>query len=251
MFYGDFKGDKARRFRAAMNTLKELCGPVYAKDNLIGLQRAAGFREDKRFVEVLRRKAESEQDSSIAWRLHTLLWAAQHVMTLPGDFVECGVWKGFCFAFLTDYLNFGSVDKQLYLYDTFQGIPEDMNSENRSNAVYERAVSENRDAMFTRVKQRFSKYPNVQVIQGTVPRSFQQACPEKIALLHIDMNSTASEIAALEQLFDRVVSGGMIVLDDYGWTGYSAQRHAEDAFMAERGHHILELPTGQGLVIRQ
>ena len=40
------------------------------------------------------------------------------------------------------------------------------------------------------------------------------------------------------------------MFDDYGWLSYQAQQHAEDAFMAERGHRILELPTGQGLVIK-
>jgi O-methyltransferase len=64
------------------------------------------------------------------------------------------------------------------------------------------------------------------------------------------MNSVASELAALEALFDRVVPGGLIVFDDYGWTGYIAQKKAEDAFMAARGHTILELPTGQGMVLK-
>ena len=65
------------------------------------------------------------------------------------------------------------------------------------------------------------------------------------------MNSAASEIAALDVLFDKVVPGGIIVFDDYGWTGYDAQRYAEDAFMTERGYRVLELPTGQGMVIKR
>jgi hypothetical protein len=83
-----------------------------------------------------------------------------------------------------------------------------------------------------------------------VPDSFSEALPERIAFLHLDMNSSNSEIAALDILFDRVSPGGAIVFDDYGWLSYQAQQHAEDAFMAERGHRILELPTGQGLVIK-
>lgn len=91
---------------------------------------------------------------------------------------------------------------------------------------------------------------NVHLVRGTVPETFAQTCPEKIALLHLDMNSAASEIAALEVLWDRVVPGGLIVFDDYGWAGYSAQKGAEDGFMAERGPTILELPTGQGLLVK-
>ncbi|PSL22298.1 TylF/MycF/NovP-related O-methyltransferase [Shimia abyssi] len=250
MFYGNFSDGRGEKFQAALKTLREVFGSVYASDNLIGLQRAGGFREDARFVDALKRNAETEQELSIAWRLHTLLWAAQNALNHPGDFVECGVWKGFCFAFLTDYLDFSKIDKTLYLYDTFLGIPEEMNSEIRSNEVYAKETASDQDAILNIVKKRFENVPNTRIVPGKVPDSFADACPEMISLLHIDMNSAASEIAALEALFDKVVPGAMILFDDYGWTGYAAQRHAENAFMAARGHQILELPTGQGLVIK-
>ena len=91
----------------------------------------------------------------------------------------------------------------------------------------------------------------MKLVKGIVPDTFKEACPEKIAFLHIDMNSSKSEIAALEVLFDKVTPGGMIVFDDYGWSGYMKQKIAEDAFIKERDHDILELPTGQGLLIKK
>ncbi|SFL51298.1 TylF/MycF/NovP-related O-methyltransferase [Shimia aestuarii] len=251
MFYGNFEGENKARFQEALKTLGELCGPMFAGDNLIGLQRAAGFREDKRFLDALRRNAESNQDLSIAWRIHTLVWAARRALHLPGDFVECGVWKGFSSSVIADYLAFETVDKQLYLYDTFSGIPSELNSENRSNEIYEKETGNDPDALYKHVIRRFSRYPNVRVVRGIVPDTFKTECPDQISLLLIDMNSAASEIAALDALFDKVVSGGLIIFDDYGWTGYAAQRHAENAFMEARQHSILEIPTGQGLVIKQ
>jgi hypothetical protein len=53
------------------------------------------------------------------------------------------------------------------------------------------------------------------------------------------------------RLFDRVVPGGVIVFDDYGWKLFEKQKEAEDIFMKARGYEILELPTGQGLVIKR
>jgi predicted O-methyltransferase YrrM len=100
---------------------------------------------------------------------------------------------------------------------------------------------------FDRVPKRFYLYDT---FDGIVPDSFSQAVPEKIAFLHLDLNSSKGEIAALEVLFDRVSPGGLVVFDDYGWSGYQAQQVAEDAFMRQRGHRILELPTGQGLLIK-
>ena len=100
-------------------------------------------------------------------------------------------------------------------------------------------------------KARFKDYPNVKLVRGIVPDTFSQDKPAKISLLHIDMNSAKSELAVLEHLFDCVTAGGLIIFDDYGWTGYIQQKIAEDQFMQQRHHQILELPTGQGMVIKQ
>lgn len=250
MFYGNFSGDKADQFRSALSAMRPMFGRVHAADNLITFDRSAGFFQDSAFSAAMSRHAETAQEKSLAWRVHTLLWAAQQALHHEGDFVECGVWKGFCFGVVTHYLNWSTVPKELFLYDTFSGIPEEYNSENRSNSVYEQQNAEDPDAIFKAAKTRFEGMDNVHLVRGTVPETFSEVCPEKIALLHLDMNSAASEIAALDVLWDRLVPGGLIVFDDYGWAAYSAQKRAEDTFMAERGHSILELPTGQGLLVK-
>jgi O-methyltransferase len=79
----------------------------------------------------------------------------------------------------------------------------------------------------------------------------EEVAPEHIAFLHIDMNNAEAERGALETLFDRVSEGGMIVFDDYGWTGYREQKESADKFMRMYSLHILELPTGQGLVLKR
>ena len=83
-----------------------------------------------------------------------------------------------------------------------------------------------------------------------VSKASRSAVPKKIAFLHIDMNSAQAEMLALEHLFDKVTPGGVIVFDDFGWSCNVNQMTAELAFMNERGQHILELPTGQGVVIK-
>lgn len=84
-----------------------------------------------------------------------------------------------------------------------------------------------------------------------MPDSFSQGTPERISLLHIDMNNAPAEIATLEAMWERVVPGGIALLDDYGWIAYSAQTFAERDFFAQRGYSVLELPTGQGLVLKR
>jgi O-methyltransferase len=65
------------------------------------------------------------------------------------------------------------------------------------------------------------------------------------------MNNKIPEIAAAEYFWDKLVSGAVIVLDDYAWGGYHmGQKLAFDEFAAKRGVEVLSLPCGQGLIIK-
>lgn len=56
-------------------------------------------------------------------------------------------------------------------------------------------------------------------------------------------------MAALQRIIPALVPGGVIILDDYGWWGYHEQKEAEDPLFAQYGLEVLELPTGQGIVL--
>lgn len=234
---------------------------VFWGNLLLTLNKSAGFLEDARFNACMKVIKGSHQydayraPGSIAWRLHTLVWAAQSARHLDGDFVECGVFKGDMSWVITEMLDFSELNKNFYLYDTFAGFaekyssPEDFpdapNFYNYANLVYS---DEN---LYPSVQKRFSHLENVHVIRGVVPEVLSTICPEKIAFLHIDLNSPAAEKAALETLFDKVIVGGYIIFDDYGWFAARKQKDAIDAFFTPRHYNVLELPTGQGLVIKR
>lgn len=111
-------------------------------------------------------------------------------------------------------------------------------------------MSEHGDKLYAEVKARFSDTPNVTVTQGKVPEVLAEVAPQKIAFMHLDLNNVDAEMGALEVLFDRLVPGAMLVFDDYGWMAYRNQKLAEAPWLAARGYRVLELPTGQGLVIK-
>lgn len=245
MFYSDFSGEKRQLFTLALQAIKTCFARMFAGDNMIMLNRNQSYLRDQKFVTAFTNNATTEQEKSLIWRLHTLAWATQHCKQIEGDFVECGVYLGFSMSVIAEYLELAQLAKNLYLYDTFTGIPAEYNSENRSNIIYEKQTD-----IYDRVVAKFKKYPNVKIVKGIVPKTFAENCPDKIAFLHIDMNSSKSELAALEYLYDRVSDYGIIVFDDFGWLGYDQQTYREIEFMAKRGQNIMELPTGQGLLIK-
>jgi hypothetical protein len=105
--------------------------------------------------------------------------------------------------------------------------------------------------LYDEVCKRFEGYPNVKVFKGFLPDVLKEGSPEKIAYLHIDLNQAPAEIATLEALFDRVVPGGLIILDDYEMFFYRAQKYAEDDWFGKRGYKVFPLPTSQGFVIKR
>lgn len=83
-----------------------------------------------------------------------------------------------------------------------------------------------------------------------VPDTLPQIDSDRIGYASIDMNCVEPEIAAVEFLWPRLLSGAIIILDDYGWKTHINQKHAWDEFAAQRNIRALSLPTGQGMLIK-
>jgi len=244
MFFFD-NDAQARELQKALDILKGIYARYYASDMLIALERNMGFLQDARFMAAIRSAQRDDQEADLLWRLHVLCWCAQNALKLDGDFVECGVFRGFCTAVAAQYLDFANCRKTWHLYDTFSGIPADELGPGAANPAAFQDPS-----LHASVVARFAAYSNVKVHRGRVPEVLAGSAPERIAFLHLDMNSAAAEVGALEVLYDRLVPGAYLLLDDYGWYPYRQQKSAEDVFFASRETKVLELPTGQGLVIR-
>lgn len=185
-------------------------------------------------------------ETDIHWRAHVACWAAYKAKDLEGDFVECGVNKGGLARTVIHYVDFNSLGKKFYLLDTFEGLSEKYITEaERELGVKPGGYEE----CYENVSETFKDF-NVEIIKGTVPDTLSKVKAEKVCYLSIDMNCTVPEIAAAEFFWDKLVSGAVMVLDDYGWTGHDEQKAAFDRFAAERRVEVLSLPTGQGLIIK-
>lgn len=185
----------------------------------------------------------------IEWRVYVCCWAATHAARLDGDFVECGVSTGIVSRAVVDYVDFNALGKTFYLFDTYEGIPESQMSETERPL----AVSKNERHYFdclTLVEQNFAAYPNVKPVKGAVPESLDEVDIGRVAYLHIDMNIAAPEVAALEYFWDRMVTGGIIVFDDYASLAHRSQKAALDPVVSKFGATILSMPTGQGLLLK-
>jgi hypothetical protein len=240
-----------RRTPALLKLLRDLEMQGYANpfvsDGMATWLKTLPFAEDDRFTELSLKHAGLLPIANWQWNLQTVLWAVLRNRDVAGDYVELGVFKGHTTLFCAEYVGFGSWPRTWWLYDTFEGIPDDQQApgwEETNARAYKGSYS------LEEVRERFAPFPNIKVIKGRAPEVLNGQAPDQIAFLHVDMNNAPAEIGSLEVLFDRVSAGGIIILDDYTWSATYPQFVAEKAWFAARGLHVLPLPTGQGVFIK-
>lgn len=176
----------------------------------------------------------TERLNEIKWRAHIVCWAANKVRELEGDFVDCGVWKGILPKTTCEFIEFSNLPKTYFLVDPW-GLG--LNSNVYTEDIYEE------------VKSRFAEYPNVKLIRGLVPDALSLIDTQKVAYLAIDMNGSKPERAALEYFYPKIVKGGVIYFDDYGWN-YPELRATVDEFLNDKPESLLHFPNGTAILVK-
>ncbi|MGO9566339.1 MAG: TylF/MycF/NovP-related O-methyltransferase [Desulfomonilaceae bacterium] len=236
-------------------TVSKMSKGAYYEGGLYSIH-AHEFMSDPSFRRAYERGVlAAGQDYHWRWRVHIGLWAAHSASKLNGDFVECGVNRGFLSSAIMEYLNWDSLDKIFYLLDTFSGLDARYvsNEEIKSGAL-DRNMQDLRSGFYidniSTVRENFSQWKNLRIIQGPVPETLDSVETERVAYLHLDMNCSPPEVAAFNYFWPRLVPGAFILLDDYAQPVYGQQKSAMDGAARTKGLQIASLPTGQGLLIK-
>ena len=169
------------------------------------------------------------------------------IITIPGDVVECGVFKGIS---MTRFLTFREIlenynSRKIYGFDVFGKFPKPKNQGDKSflkrwekNAGDGIAVKELNDILNDK------KFSNFELIKGdvkkTIPKLLRQHSSFKISLLHLDMDIYEPTKFSLNKLFPYVVKGGIILIDDYN-TVYGATKAIDEFLSLNKNLEIKKL----------
>ncbi len=184
---------------------------------------------------------------------YSLYSSVEHIgrAGLPGDFVECGVFLGGSVLAASEFAaRHGIRDRTFHLYDTFEGFPLEIPPEtDLHGATVPFPQFENFAAVARSVVEQ-SAYPRhlFHWIEGDVRETVARHVPERIALLRLDTDDYASTRAELEVLYPRLVPGGVLIVDDYGY--FLGARKATDEFFADKPRpclHRINFGTRVGL----
>lgn len=165
---------------------------------------------------------------------------------IPGDIVECGVWKGGSMMVVARTLLEKGVDNRtLYLFDTFEGMaePTDVDINYLGNAAKDRWKPDVKwaysplDEVKCNMQNTGYDENKILFIKGKVQDTLPEYAPENISLLRLDTDWYESTYHELLHLYPRLSVGGVLIIDDYGfWEG---SRKAVDQYIKERNLCLL------------
>jgi hypothetical protein len=192
-----------------------------------------------------------------AERLFALCQSVKYIVAnqIPGDIVECGVWKGgSMMAVAQTLLELNDWSKHLYLFDTFEGMTEpskhdidlrgitaskqllksDIKKADSIDSIWCYAPIEEVKAAVYGVGYDTDK---IHFVKGKVEDTIPEQAPSTISLLRLDTDWYESTRHELIHLFPRISPGGIIIIDDYGY--WQGARKAVDEYIAENKIPIL------------
>ena len=165
-------------------------------------------------------------------RISELYYSLEYIRVnnIDGDVVECGVWKGGNILGIMEYLHHHKINKNIWLFDTFEGMtdPEendiDLNNNHASNMLHIPVVLAY--SPIDEVKENLSKSnfnkENLIFVIGDVSETLinKSNIPEKISLLRLDTDWYKSTKDELNYLYPKLENKGVLIVDDYGhWKG--------------------------------
>jgi O-methyltransferase len=181
-------------------------------------------------------------------RIYAVIEAVKYItrQRIPGSIVECGVWRGgSMMAAALALRNMQCTTRELYLFDTFAGMPKpndlDVDFHGHSAMPVFRSTQRGEDssdfcfASFSDVQEGMAStgYDQqlIHLIKGKVENTIPLQAPDRIALLRLDTDWYESTRHELEHLFPRLSCGGILIIDDYGY--WKGAKKATDEFIAQ------------------
>jgi hypothetical protein len=221
--------------------------PYTFEGDVIATGHYSPFLDDEEFSSQYAKVAHTWPGWDIRWRLWILTRCAINCAALDGSFAEFGVYRGGC-SFMVLSQCRPRPGRSYFLFDTFGGIPSAGLTAHEDETGFAGRWS---DTTLDEVRSRLEPWRDqTRFVVGDVFETLRSEETGPVAFVHLDLNAAAPTELALRYAWSRMLRGGMIVFDDYGWAGYEDQRRLIDKFFKDEAEGPIALPTGQALAVK-
>lgn len=202
------------------------------------------FFHDQERREALRKITTVKQEVKMLLTEHEayqIVMAVRRTSKISGDIAEVGTYEGGSSKLIAETRGTGS-NKHIYLFDTFEGLPElqDIDRSNFSDKQYQ--------ASYEKVKAYLSAYPGISIFKGIFPASGTAITNKRFSFVHLDVDLYEATKESLEFFYPRMERGGVIISHDY--LTAPGVRKAVDEFMADKPEAVFESSTAQCFIVK-
>jgi len=222
------------------------------------------FETDETFKSIFReavKASESTHDPEVVHqRLYNAVQFLRYALDLDGDVAECGSFKGLSSYLFCNYIRLVNPDfsgQGYHIFDSFQGLSEPTEQDaisNQEDGVVGAACQPAGAFQGTleTVKATLRDYSLIEYHAGWIPDSFAGIPERNYKFVHLDLDLYEPIKGAVEYFYPRMVKGGVIVIDEYGFPRWPGAQKAVDEFCHE--HKVttpVSLTTGNGVLIKK
>ncbi|MDB5037415.1 MAG: hypothetical protein JWQ35_943 [Bacteriovoracaceae bacterium] len=175
-------------------------------------------------------------------RKYTLDQLMQLTSKLSGDTAECGVYEGSSSLLICDRI-VGQA-KQHHVFDSFSGLSKPIAVDGSHWTAGALQISQEV------VEKNLVQFPFVKYHPGWIPEKFHEVADRSFCFVHIDVDLFEPTLESIRFFYPRLVSGGILLCDDYGFNTCPGAKKAWDSFFADKNETTISLTTGQAFLIK-
>lgn len=172
--------------------------------------------------------------------------------------VECGVYKGLSSYQMLNSIKIQGYDNNIsyHIFDSFEGLSRRESNDIENELLPEKSLSnmliDNEEGILAcplqQVKDNLKSFQNVNYYKGWIPDKFGEVENLQFSFVHIDLDLYQPIIDSLRFFYPRMIKGGIIIIDDYGFLDWPGAKKATEEFMQEVSSDLIRLPTGQAII---
>jgi len=181
-----------------------------------------------------------------------VLWSmARSTRNLPGDTAECGVLDG-ASSYLICSAHTDAGPAEHHVFDSFEGLSAPRPEDRPGSAVAFEWAPGDLSVPIEKTMRKLSRFDNIRYYKGWIPGRFDKVSSRHFSFVHVDVDLYQPTKDSLAFFYPRLVPGGILLCDDYGYHTCPGARKAFDEFAATTPEQsVVHLPTGQGFIVKR
>jgi hypothetical protein len=157
---------------------------------------------------------------------------------LTGNVAECGCWKGHSSYVISTILKKYNFDQKFSIFDSFEGGLSDKKMEdlNTRKTMTELELTDeklNFSSLESDLHMVLKSFDFYALFKGWIPERFSEVADQEFIFVHLDVDLYQPTMDGLEFFYSRLKKGGVIVVDDYGYTQFPGAKKSVDEFLAK------------------